>query len=110
MADGPVRITGPLLDVLEALLAADDYELHGWAIMKTTRRAGPTIYKILERLDEAEWLTSRWEKEVEPGRPRRRYYRLSGIGVESARRIIAERRPVPAVPRRHRFAFGGWSG
>jgi len=105
MVDGPVRITQPLLAVLEALLDADGFELHGWAIMKTTGRSGPTIYKILERLAEAQWLTSRWEAEAEPGKPRRRYYRLTPHGAASARVILAERAPR-SLGSRFRLAFG----
>jgi DNA-binding PadR family transcriptional regulator len=105
MSDGPVRVTKPLLAVLEALLSADDYEAHGWAIMKATGRSGPTIYKILERLAEAKWVTFRWEDEVEPGRPRRRYYRLTPNGVARARAIIAQR-SRQATSSRFRLAFG----
>lgn len=105
--DGPVRITQPLLAVLEALLDAEGYELHGWAIMKTTGRSGPTIYKILERLAEAKWVTSRWEEDTEPGKPRRRYYRLTPNGEQEAWAIIAARRPKPATSR-FRLAFGAW--
>ncbi|MET7881286.1 PadR family transcriptional regulator [Micromonospora profundi] len=105
MSDGPVRITGPLLAVLNALLNADDNELHGWAIMKTTGKSGPTIYKILERLDESKWVTSRWEDDAEPGKPRRRYYRLTPHGATSARELIAARRPAPTPSVRARLAF-----
>jgi PadR family transcriptional regulator, regulatory protein PadR len=107
MTDGPLRITAPLLAVLGALLDADDHEMHGWAIMKATGRSGPTIYKMLERLSDASWLTSRWEDETEPGRPRRRYYRLTAHGVTSARAIIAQRGARHA-PSKFRLAFG-WS-
>ncbi|MEU0077629.1 helix-turn-helix transcriptional regulator [Micromonospora tulbaghiae] len=106
MSDGPVRVTGPLLAVLNALLEADDYELHGWAIMKATGKSGPTIYKILERLAEAEWVTSRWETDTEPGKPRRRYHQLTGHGVTEARQLVA-RRAAPTAPARTRLAFGG---
>ncbi|WP_329105536.1 PadR family transcriptional regulator [Micromonospora sp. NBC_01699] len=108
MSDGPVRITQPLLVVLETLLAADEHELHGWAIMKATGRAGPTIYKILERLAEAEWVTSRWEAEVEPGKPRRRYYRLTPHGATRAEDILAHQRSKPVG--RFRLAFGAIDG
>src|SRR5688500_16096714 len=94
MPEGPTRITQPLLDVLEVLLSADDHELHGWAIMKATARSGPTIYKILERLTDADWLAWRWEAQSEEAiGPRRRFYRLTPHGVRSARDILAERRP-----------------
>ncbi|MEU5931156.1 PadR family transcriptional regulator [Micromonospora sp. NPDC047187] len=106
MPDGPVRVTGPLLAVLNALLEADDHELHGWAIMKATGKSGPTIYKILERLGESRWVTSRWDTNTEPGKPRRRYYQLTGHGVDSARQLIAQRQPKTASTIRTRLAFG----
>lgn len=107
-AEGPIRITQPTLDVLEALLGADGFELHGWTIIKVTKRAGPTVYKILERLKDAGWVTARWE---EPGpeetRPRRRYYRLTHTGLERARILVAERRPQAARRLRPAFGCGG---
>jgi len=105
--NGPVRITQPLLDVLDVLLAADGHELHGWAIMKTTNRAGPTVYKILERLSEAGLVVARWE-ELDPtaNRPRRRFYRLTPNGVIRAQEILAGKRP-DSGPRRFRLAISG---
>jgi len=93
---GPVRVTGPLLDVVEILLRAlgDDVELHGWAIMKTTRRSGPTVYGVLDRLEDAGWITGRWEDHhPEPSKPRRRFYRLTPTGATAARGLLADRRP-----------------
>ena len=45
---GPVRVTGPLLDVLESLIDGlqEGQELHGWAIMKDVKRSGPTVQKL----------------------------------------------------------------
>jgi len=91
-----IRVTGPLLDVVEAFLEAfdDNAELHGWAIMKSTRRSGPTVYGILDRLEDAGWITGHWEDQhPEPNKPRRRHYRLTPTGVVSARNLLAERRP-----------------
>ena len=100
-------MTQPLLDVLEALLAAEDFELHGWAIMKATRRSGPTIYKILERLASSEWVDCRWEVlRAEESRPRRRFYRLTPLGATEARSLLASRRPEPSKFKL-RLAFGG---
>ncbi len=97
VSDGPIRVTQPLLDVVEALLEADDNELHGWAIMKTTSRSGPTVYKILERLSGMNWVTARWEERPEePNKPRRRFYRLTGEGARQARVLVARRRPQPS--------------
>jgi DNA-binding PadR family transcriptional regulator len=91
------RVTQPTLDVLEALLSAEDFELHGWAIIKTTKRAGPTVYKILERVAGGGMLTERWEVlGPDDNRPRRRFYKLTPTGVAYARQLLAERRPQTA--------------
>jgi PadR family transcriptional regulator, regulatory protein PadR len=93
----PVRITAPLLDVLEALLDsfATGSETHGWAMAKQTKRSGPTVYNVVSRLEGMGWVTSRWEEqEAQLNRPRRRLYRLSPDGAESARVLLAERRPA----------------
>jgi PadR family transcriptional regulator PadR len=109
MPDEPTRITAPLLDVLEVLLDAKGNELHGWAIIKTSKRGGPTVYKILERLAEMGWVDARWDDEpTEPNKPRRRYYRLTGEGASRAASLVAKRRPHRASLNL-RPAFGGGS-
>lgn len=94
---GLTRITNPLLDVLEVFLDAfheDRRELHGWAIMKTTGRSGPTIYGVLDRLEDAGWVTARWEEQHPEGnKPRRRFYRLTPTGTTEATKLLASRRP-----------------
>jgi DNA-binding PadR family transcriptional regulator len=107
---GPVRITGPLLDVLEELIAAhaaDDGDLHGWAIMRATRRSGPTVYGVLDRLEGMGWIEGRWEiQDHDQAGPRKRFYSLTPSGLAGAQEILRERRPGtlrPARPR-HRGA------
>ncbi|MFI6485181.1 PadR family transcriptional regulator [Nonomuraea sp. NPDC050663] len=99
---GIERVTGPTLDVLEALLRAhqQNEELHGWAIIKATKRNGPTVYRALDRLHEAGWIERRWE-ELEPDNPgpRRRYYSLTGEGIPAARALLTQRRPAALTPR-----------
>ncbi|MET8148048.1 PadR family transcriptional regulator [Actinoplanes sp. NPDC049668] len=109
MSVEPVRITAPFLDVVEVFVASSAEELHGWAIIKMSQRSGPTVYKILERLADMEWVTARWEdKPSEPNKPRRRYYKLTGVGASRARILLNERRPdrIHVEPR---LAFGGGS-
>jgi len=95
---GLERVTGPTLDVLEVLLDAhsDDAELHGWAIVKTAKLSGPTVYGVLDRLEDAGWITARWEEQSSTAnRPRRRYYRLTPTGATEARAgSAAVHRPV----------------
>jgi PadR family transcriptional regulator, regulatory protein PadR len=110
VTDGPVRVTEPLLDVLEALLAARDHELYGWAITKATRRSSPTVYKILERLTDYGMVTARWEDQPpDVSTPRRRFYRLTGHGAMAATDLLRERRPQPPRVARPRPA-AGWAG
>ncbi|HET8684025.1 MAG TPA: helix-turn-helix transcriptional regulator [Micromonosporaceae bacterium] len=105
---GLERVTQPTLDVLEALLSAEGLELHGWAITKATQRTGPTVYKILERLTVGGLVTARWESEhPEPGKPRRRFYRLTPTGAERARGLLAQHRPGSARGMRPAFGAGG---
>jgi DNA-binding PadR family transcriptional regulator len=100
-------VTNTMLDVLGVLLQAwdDDRDVHGWQLIKSARRSGPSVYKVLDRLEDAGWVSGVWE--VLPAgqiRPRRRYYRLTPTGEVAAR----ERQPVPAAapPRRLRTQPG----
>ena len=50
-----------------------------------------TLYPLLARLEAAGWATSQWE-DVDPreaGRPRRRLYRLTGVGQRRAREALS---------------------
>jgi PadR family transcriptional regulator, regulatory protein PadR len=112
---GPGRVTRPLLDVIEVFLRAFDAdvgELHGWAIMKATKRPGPTVYGVLDRLEDLGWITGRWEDQnPEQSKPRRRLYRLTPTGAVSARQILLERRPQALLqpsPKGLRPVLPGW--
>jgi hypothetical protein len=97
----PTRITGPLLDILETFLRAwqDKEDLYGWAIMKAVKRSGPTVYGVLDRLEDAGWITGSWEQDPEPGRPPRRLYQLTPTGHVEAEVLLAERRPARRTAR-----------
>jgi PadR family transcriptional regulator, regulatory protein PadR len=93
----PIRITGSLLDVAEAFLDAfnDDTELHGWAIVQATKRSGPTVYGVLDRMEDAGWVTGRWESQHPlPNKPRRRLYRLTPNGAVAVSAMLSKRRPT----------------
>jgi DNA-binding PadR family transcriptional regulator len=114
--DEPVRVTNSLLDVLTALLEAFDkngQELHGWAIIKATGCSGPTVYGVVDRLEDAGWITGRWEDHnPQPNKPRRRFYRLTPDGVVSASRLLTARRPTaqrsPKRPIEPGLTFTDW--
>jgi len=96
MPAGEPRITGPTLKVLGALLSSGGVELSGAEISRTTKLSSGTLYPILFRLERAGWLESRWETE-DPrvlGRPRRRFYQVTGLGARNARAAVKELEPA----------------
>jgi len=66
--------------------------ISGAEIGRTTSLASGTLYPILFRLEEAGWVESHWETEDphELGRPRRRFYNITGLGAGEARRAFHE--------------------
>ena len=90
------RMTIPTQRVLQVLLEDVTAELYGAEIGDRAELASGTVHPILARLENRGWLESRWE-DIDPraeGRPPRRYYRLTGAGVDSARDALARvRRP-----------------
>ena len=62
--------------------------------MKETGRSGPTVYGVLDRLEDWGWISGCWE-ELPPGesQPRRRYYRLTPDGEAEVRELLEQRRP-----------------
>lgn len=92
---GIERVTDATLDVLDVLLRAhgDGRDIHGWEIKKATRRSGPTVYGVIDRLEDASLIKGHWEEQDPSDKgPRRRYYRLTGAGVATASKLVAERR------------------
>lgn len=92
MADPAPRMTVQTLKVLSGLASDLDREWYGLELSKRSGLKPGTIYPILGRLLEAGWVERRWE-EIDPateGRPRRRLYRLTRIGMPAARAAIEE--------------------
>jgi len=96
MPDREPRITGPTLKVLGALLSSGRIELSGAEIARATNLASGTLYPILFRLERAGWLESRWEEDNPRalGRPRRRFYHLTGVGARNARAAVKDLEPA----------------
>lgn len=103
---GPDRITKQLLAVLRVLYDAHagGGPIHGWAIMKATRHprwpllrlTGPTVYGVLDRLEDWGWVEAQWESpEALRGYPRRRLYNLTSTGVQEAEHLLTERHASP---------------
>jgi len=81
-----------LLKVLQAFLHDSGAEVYGLAMVRATRLKSGTLYPLLDRLEAEGFVTSRWEDAdaSELGRPRRRFYRLTGLGAHEARQILLE--------------------
>lgn len=83
-----LRITYPTALVLTAVAGG---LRHGFDIIDATGLRSGTVYPILRRLEEAALLRSHWEgarTAHAAGRPPRRYYELTGTGVEAAREAL----------------------
>lgn len=89
-AIGP-KATPQTVAVLRAMLNDPAREMYGTEICSAAGLASGTIHPILARMEGLGWLESRWEdiNPQERGRPRRRYYRLSSAGAESAGVLVA---------------------
>jgi PadR family transcriptional regulator, regulatory protein PadR len=87
-----MRVTGPLLKVLRSFLEAPGHEVYGLELARATGLKSGTLYPILDRLESRGWVSSRWEERdpAEMGRPRRRFYQLTGIGQLEGREILVE--------------------
>jgi PadR family transcriptional regulator PadR len=90
------RITSQALRVFSAIMGAGGRELSGTEISREARLASGTMYPMLMRFEQCGWLESRWETEDPQalGRPRRRYYRVTGVGATRARAAARELEPV----------------
>jgi DNA-binding PadR family transcriptional regulator len=86
------RMTIPTLSVLGALLNRPSEALYGLEIARVADLHSGTLYPILARLERAGWVESDWEAidASETGRPRRRYYRLTGAGADHAASALKE--------------------
>jgi DNA-binding PadR family transcriptional regulator len=85
------RVTVPTLKVLNSLIAAAS-ELSGADLIRTCHLPSGTLYPILIRLEQCGWVKSRWEAldPSEAGRPRRRLYTITKVGVANAEAATKE--------------------
>lgn len=113
-----VPLERELLEAALSLRSMGVHEPHGFLLARTmgdqdgSRRltAYGTLYKALDRLEQAGLLESRWEDPVyaaEAARPRRRLYRVTSAGVaavEAARTAssVPDASPAPNPKREPR--------
>jgi DNA-binding PadR family transcriptional regulator len=95
------RLTRQTLAVLEAMVEHPDFEWYGFDLSRRSGVGAGTLYPILARLVASGWLERSWER-VDPsvvGRPRRRFYRLTGTGELAVRSAIGAPSALkPRVP------------
>jgi PadR family transcriptional regulator, regulatory protein PadR len=92
MTQKPPRLSHTTLRVLRVLVARPADALAGSEILKVTGIMSGTLYPILMRLERSGWVTSHWE-DLDPsaaGRPRKRFYRLTGLGYNGTNEALAE--------------------
>ena len=82
------RVTPATIDVL-AVLSNSTQPSWGLAVIKQSGRPAGSVYPILERLESAGWVTSKWEEDASRSGPRRRYYELTSDGAAAARTAVA---------------------
>lgn len=83
------RVTAATVDVLASLLDAAGTATWGLRVIKQSSRPPGTVYPILDRLERAGWVESKWEDDdARPG-PRRRLYELTAGGASAARSTVS---------------------
>lgn len=87
----PLRRTPTLMSVLHVLTQSPE-PLWGLAIIKKTGYPSGTIYPLLDRLENADLLTSEWEADNDRPGARRRLYHLSPTGETWAHAQLATQR------------------
>src|SRR4030081_2563242 len=88
-----IKMTGPVQQVLRAMLEDAAVPRYGLEISKQADLETGTLYPVMARLERVGWVESSWEDpdlSTSDGRPRRRYYQLTKDGAEQAR-------PAPAA-------------
>jgi PadR family transcriptional regulator len=93
----PGKVTVPMLKVLDLLLSEPNRnDWFALQICRSTRLGSGTVVQILFRLDRWGWVESRWEDlgdARDQGRPRRKFYKLTGTGARKAAEVLESTLP-----------------
>jgi DNA-binding PadR family transcriptional regulator len=104
-------LTVPVFQILLSLIDAD---LHGYAIIQDIRArtdgevqlTASTLYAAIKRLLEARLVEERATRpQADADDPRRRYYRITALGLDVARLETARLERVVRMARRKKFAL-----
>jgi PadR family transcriptional regulator, regulatory protein PadR len=92
MVDSEPRLSAAGLKVLRYFLSELGRRRSGAEIASVTKVGSGTLYPLLARLESAGWLSSEWEtlSPSELGRPRKRFYQLTGLGQSRARTALSD--------------------
>jgi PadR family transcriptional regulator, regulatory protein PadR len=96
MSEREPRLSAQTLKVLAVVMSAPQEGLSGAQIGRESKLASGTLYPILLRLEQAQWLESHWE-EGDPsvlGRPRRRFYQVTPLGAKKAKAAYQDLEPA----------------
>jgi DNA-binding PadR family transcriptional regulator len=76
------------------MLAQRGRWLHGYDLSEQTSLKSGALYPILMRLSDRGMLDSKWEPSPHLGRPPRRLYRLTALGVSHAQEHAEQKSPA----------------
>jgi len=105
-------LTPRMADVIKVFLEDPQRPRYGLELMRLTGQGSGTLYPNLAKFEEAGWLTGGRE-DIDPrteGRPRRRFYRITGAAVLAAHAQLAalsEHYRPPALKRPRLAPHGG---
>jgi PadR family transcriptional regulator PadR len=83
-------MTAPLERVFRVFLDDPATLRYGYDLMKAAGLPSGTLYPLLARLQARGLVTSAWETPHQDGERPRRYYQLTGEGIEAARLELAQ--------------------
>jgi DNA-binding PadR family transcriptional regulator len=87
MGDRKRELSRAALNVLASFMREPAEPHYGLQLISDCGVKAGSLYPILQRFEDDGWIEGTWE-EVDPReekRPRRRYYRLTGLGQQAAR-------------------------
>lgn len=91
----------PRLTHITALIlqAIDSGFVYGFSIMEMTGLPSGTVYPAMRRMEEGQFISSRWERQAiadREQRPPRKYYQLTATGKNA---LEASRKRYPLIER-----------
>jgi PadR family transcriptional regulator, regulatory protein PadR len=87
-----MQLTKASAKVLSAFLAEPSHEQYGFGLMRATGVKSGSLYPMLERFEQSGWIEG-FDEAIDvhaEGRPRRRLYRLTGVGEREARAALVD--------------------